>query len=133
MMESRKSCSLPAGVPEPFCRFAGDLAERCEQLHRHGAQEGAASVRAVHEDFLKMLSGWLDETVSTTEAAAMFSCSPETVRRRLRDGRLPDRRRDHSGPHKIRRGDVITFDSHQDGSYDPDTDAQDIATRRRLE
>ena len=110
-MESRRFHELPAGVPEPLRSFVEDLADRYELLERYGAQEAATSIKAVREDLVEVVKGWLDGTVSTTEAAAMLSCTPETVRRHLRDGKLPDRRPDRSGPHKIRRGDVLTFDS----------------------
>lgn len=132
MMELRRFRSLPTGVPEPLSEFVADLVARSELLLRYGAPEAATAVNAVREDLEEVLNVWLDETLSTSEVAAMLSRSEETVRRHVRDGKLLDRRPDRSGPHMIRRGDVLIFDSHLGGSYDPDTDAQDIATRRRL-
>ena len=67
MMESRRFHELPAGVPEPLRSFVEDLADRYELLERYGAQEAATSIKAVREDLVEVVKGWLDGTVSTTE------------------------------------------------------------------
>lgn len=113
--------------------FVRDLEERYELLLRYGAQEAAAALKATREDFEDVLGSWLDETLSVRDVATILSCSPETVRRQIRAGKLVDRRPTGSGHHRIRRGDVFAFDGRSGAAYDADADAQDIATRRRLE
>jgi excisionase family DNA binding protein len=65
------------------------------------------------------------------EAACLLGCHPETVRRALRKGTLPDSRTKPRGRYRIRRGDVELLAARQTEPYDPIADAQDIAQRRR--
>lgn len=85
---------------------------------------------ALIEKLVTALSGWLDTAIDVDEAARITGVCHETIRRKLRSGHLPDRRPDRKGRYLIRRGDVRPFDARGRASYDPQADAQDIATLR---
>ncbi|HJQ66533.1 MAG TPA: hypothetical protein VJ816_09160, partial [Gemmatimonadales bacterium] len=55
----------------------------------------------------------------------------ETIRRAVRDGRIPDRRANPKGRHRVRRGDLDRVAEAPALLYDPNTDAQSIAQLRR--
>jgi excisionase family DNA binding protein len=102
-----------------------------EILRIHGAWESARARDRVIHQFMDAASAWLDTALSVEEAAKEFKCSEETVRRSIRDGRIPDRRAGKRGHHSVRRRDAQVLDSRRRKAYDAVADAQDIAKIRR--
>ena len=73
----------------------------------------------------------LDAEIDIHEAAREKGVHEETIRRAVRDGRIPDRRANPKGRHRVRRGDLNRVADSPAPSYDPVTDAQGIAQLRR--
>ena len=97
---------LPMGAPEWLPAFVEEAVRETETLRRNGALEAAQARAALIEKLVTAVSGWLDTAIDVDEAARITGVCRETIRRKLRSGHLPDRRRDRKGPYLIRRGDV---------------------------
>lgn len=100
-------------------------------LRENGAEHQATARDALMRKFLSRAAAWLNEEIGVEEAAEALGRCPETVRRAVRDGDLPDRREKPRGKHRTRRGDVRTLARQQKSKYDPTADALDIAQRRK--
>ncbi len=73
----------------------------------------------------------MDAEIDIHEAAREKGVCEETIRRAVRARRIPDRRANPKGRHRIRRGDLNRVADSPDRPYDPTTDAQSIAQLRR--
>ena len=91
----------------------------CDSPDRPGLRRRLTAVRR-----------WLDTEIDVDEAARVTGVCRETIRRNLRSGHLPDRRPRQKGRYLIRRGDLHLFATNRRAPYDPEADAQDIATLR---
>lgn len=121
---------LPEGAPEWLRDFVEAAATETETLRENGAVEAAQARTILIQKLLAALGGWLDTEIDVGEAARVTGVSRETIRRNLRCGHLPDRRPGRKGRYRIRRGDLGPFDTKGRAPYDPEADAQDIATLR---
>lgn len=128
----------------PPARVIGDSLPPClaawieEQEHEtailleNGAQEVARARTILLTKLRDAAHEWRDTEIDVPEAARMVGCCQETIRRAVRTGRLPDRRDTKRGRHRLRRRDLEQLAGRPSGRYDPEADAQDIATRRTL-
>ena len=71
------------------------------------------------------------DLLTVEQAAKLLGKHPETIRRAVRKGTLPDGRANPRGHLRIRRGDLQALAAPAPARYDPVADAQDIAQRRR--
>ena len=124
---------LPEGAPEWVPAFVEEATRETQTLRENGAFEAAQARTALIEKLVIAMSGWLDTEVDVDEAARVTGVCRETIRRNLRSGHLPDRRRGRKGRYRIRRGDLRSFDARGRAPYDPIADAQDIATLRSFQ
>ena len=83
------------------------------------------------QDVKDAVNDELDEEIDIHEAAREKGVCEETIRRAVRDGRIPDRRANPKGRHRVRRGDLNRVAETPGLPYDPVTDAQGIAQLRR--
>ena len=76
-------------------------------------------------------AAYLDAEIAVHEAAREKGVHEETIRRAVRDGRIPDRRANPKGRRRVRRRDLNRVAESPGPPYDPITDAQSIAQLRR--
>ena len=122
---------LPPGLPPWLAAFITEAQRETGTLRENGAEQAAAARTALLRRLLEAARTWLDAEIDVHEAAQEKGVCEETIRRAVRDGRIPDRRANPRGHHRVRRGDLERVADSPARPYDPDADAQDIARLRR--
>jgi excisionase family DNA binding protein len=122
---------IPRGLPEWLAVFVTQAMAETQTLVENGANQAAAARIALLTKLLSAAEEHLDGELTVEEAATIMGKHPETIRRAVRKGTLPDRRTKPRTRVRIRRRDLDTLAGRSTGSYDPVADAQDIAQRRR--
>ena len=122
---------LPPGLPSWLAAFVAEAQRETDTLRENGADQAAAGRTALLRKLLEAARAWLDTEIDIHEAAQERGVCEETIRRAVRDGRIPDRRANPKGRHRVRRGDLERVADAPAGPYDPVTDAQSIAQLRR--
>ncbi len=112
---STSTITIPHGLPPWLAAFV-------EQAQRR---------EALLQRLLAAAQTHLDGEITVEEAASLLGRHPETIRRAIRKGALPDERSKPRGRMHIRRGDLGLLAGHRGREYDPVADAHDIAQRRR--
>jgi excisionase family DNA binding protein len=111
------------------------LVEEALRGNRTPAESGAGQAVTAREALLQRLIGaaqqYLEGEITVEEAAALTGKHPETIRRAVRKGALPDDRAKPRGRMHIRRGDLELLAGPRAKGYDPIADAHGIAQRRR--
>ena len=123
--------SLPTGTPEWLMAFVADALMENDTLAQNGADQAVTARIALLDNLLVALRHFLNDEITVDEAAALTGRHPETIRRALRSGDLPDRRDKPRGHYRVRRGDLASFASSDSRPYDARADAQDIAQQKR--
>ncbi|MDP3909651.1 MAG: hypothetical protein Q8Q14_04610 [Gemmatimonadales bacterium] len=121
---------LPDGLPPWLAAFALEAQRETDTLLENGAEQAAAARLALLRKLLAAAAAQLDEEIDIHEAAREKGVCEETIRRAVRDGRIPDRRANPKGRHRVRRGDLNRVAESPGRPYDPITDAQGIAQLR---
>jgi len=119
MADARSVLDLPDGLPPWLAAFVLE------------AQRETDTRLALLRKLLTAAAAQLDEEIDIHEAAHEKGVCEETIRRAVRDGRIPDRRANPKGRHRVRRGDLNRVADSPSRPYDPTTDAQGIAQLRR--
>src|SRR6267378_2821749 len=122
---------LPQGTPPWLAAFVLEAQRETDTLRDNGAEQAAAARVALLRKLITAATAQLDEEIDIHEAAREKGVHEETIRRAVRDGRIPDRRPSPKGRHRVRRGDLNRVADSPAPSYDPVTDAQGIAQLRR--
>ena len=122
---------LPKGLPPWLAAFILEAQRETDTLRENGAEQAAAARDALLKKLLTAAAAQLDEEIDIHEAAREKGVCEEAIRRAVRDGRIPDRRANPKGRHRIRRGDLNRVAESPGPPYDPITDAQGIAQLRR--
>jgi hypothetical protein len=122
---------LPEGTPPWLAAFIHEALRETDTLRENGAEQAAAARLAILKKLLNAAAAQLDEEIDIHEAAREKGVCEETIRRAVRDGRMPDRRANPKGRHRVRRGDLNRVAEPPGPPYDPITDAQGIAQLRR--
>jgi excisionase family DNA binding protein len=123
--------TVPAGFPVWLSTFISEAVAENQTLIENGAAHAAAARRALLNKLISAAQQYLDGELTVAEAASLLGKHPETIRRAVRNGAIPDSRATPRGHLRIRRGDLATLAGDQADRYDPVADAQDIAQRRR--
>ncbi len=131
MPDVRLGLDLPDGLPPWLAAFVLEAQRETDTLRDNGADQAAAARVALLRKLLTAAAGQLDEQIDIHEAAREKGVCEETIRRAVRDGRIPDRRANPKGRHRVRRGDLNRVAESPAPPYDPTTDAQGIAQLRR--
>src|SRR6266851_8336009 len=97
---------LPEGLPPWLAVFVLEAQRETETLRDNGAEQAAAARLALLRKLLTAAAAQLDEEIDIHEAAHEKGVCEETIRRAVRDGRIPDRRANPKGRHRVRRGDL---------------------------
>ncbi len=122
---------IPEGLPPWLAAFVLEAQHETDTLRDNGAEQAAAARVALLRKLITAAAAQLDEEIDIHEAAREKGVHEETIRRAVRDGRIPDRRANPRGRHRIRRGDLNRVAESPAPPYDPVTDAQGIAQLRR--
>ncbi len=122
---------LPQGNPPWLAAFIHEAQRETDTLRENGADQAAAARLALLRKLVAAVSAHLDAEIDIHEAAREEGVHEETIRRAVRDGRIPDRRANPKGRHRVRRGDLNRVAETPGPPYDPITDAQGIAQLRR--
>jgi len=127
----RLQVPIPDGLPGWLVAFVDEAIRENHTLEDNGAHQAAAARVSLLNRLIASAQAHLNDELSAEQAAVLAGCHPETIRRAVRDGAIPDLRSSPRGHHRIRRGDLDKLVGHRPGRYDPHADAQDIARRRR--
>ena len=122
---------LPEGTPPWLAAFIQEAQRETDTLRENGADQAAAARLALLRKLVAAVSAHLNAEIDIHEAAREKGVHEETIRRAVRDGRIPDRRANPKGRHRVRRGDLNRVAETPGPPYDPITDAQGIAQLRR--
>lgn len=122
---------LPDGLPPWLAAFVLEAQRETDTLRENGAEQAAAARLALLKKLVAAAATHLDAEIGIHEAAQEKGVCEETIRRAVRDGRIPDRRANPKGRHRVRRGDLQRVAATPAPPYDPTTDAQSIAQLRR--
>jgi len=122
---------LPQGTPPWLAAFVLEAQRETDALRENGADQAAAARLALLRKLVAAVAAHLDAEIDIHEAAREKGVHEETIRRAVRDGRIPDRRANPKGRHRVRRGDLNRVAETAGPPYDPITDAQGIAQLRR--
>ena len=122
---------LPDGLPPWLAAFVVEAQRETDTLRDNGAEQAAAARLALLRKLFAAAAAHLDAQIDIHEAAREKGVHEETIRRAVRDGRIPDRRANPKGRHRVRRGDLDGVADSPGSSYDPTADAQGIAQLRR--
>src|SRR5438309_7422169 len=131
MPDARSVLDLPDGLPPWLTAFVLEAQRETDTLLENGAEQAAAARLALLRKLISSVAAHLDAEIDIHEAAEEKGVCAETIRRAVRDGRIPDRRANPKGRHRVRRGDLNRVADSSGPSYDPVTDAQGIAQLRR--
>ncbi len=122
---------LPDGLPPWLAAFILEAQRETDTLRENGAEQAAAARLALLRKLVAGAAAHLDAEIDIHEAAREKGVHEETIRRAVRGGRIPDRRANPKGRHRVRRGDLDRVADSPGRPYDPTTDAQGIAQLRR--
>jgi hypothetical protein len=122
---------IPEGTPPWLAAFIREAQRETDTLRENGADQAAAARLALLRKLVTAVAAHLDAEIDIHEAAREKGVHEETIRRAVRDGRIPDRRANPKGRHRVRRGDLNRVAETAGPPYDPITDAQGIAQLRR--
>ncbi len=125
------TATLPHGLPPWLVAFVDEALRENRTLAENGAGQAVKAREALLQRLVAAAQQYLDGQITVEEAAAILGRHPETIRRAVRTGALPDGRTKARGRHRIRRGDLEALAAPNSRTYDPNADAQDIARRRR--
>ena len=125
------TATLPHGLPPGLVAFVEEALREYRTLAENGAGQAVTAREALLHKLVTAAEAYLDGQLTVEAAAVILGRHPETIRRAVRKGALPDGRSTPRGRHRIRRGDLDRLAGHRGKSYDPNADAQDIARRRR--
>ena len=131
MPDTRPVLDLPDDLPPWLAAFVLEAQRETDTLRDNGAEQAAAARVALLRKLITAAAAQLDEEIDIHEAAHEKGVCEETIRRAVRDGRIPDRRANPKGRHRVRRGDLNRVAESPAPPYDPVTDAQGIAQLRR--
>jgi excisionase family DNA binding protein len=123
--------TLPHGLPPWLVAFVEGALKENQTLTENGASQAAQARGTLLQKLLAAAELYLNGEISVEEAAQLLGKHPETIRRAVRKGTLPDGRANPRGHLRIRRGDLQALAAPAPARYDPVADAQDIAQRRR--
>src|SRR6266851_3115778 len=130
-MPGASGLDLPQGTPPWLAAFILQAQRETDTLRENGAEQAAAARLALLRKLIAATSAHLDAEIDIHEAAQEEGVCEETIRRAVRDGRIPDRRANPKGRHRVRRGDLNRVADSPAPPYDAITDAQGIAQLRR--
>src|SRR2546425_8844715 len=122
---------LPNGLPPWLTAFVLEAQRETDTLRDNGAEQAAAARLALLRKLVAAAAAHLDAEIDIHEAAEEKGVCEETIRRAVRDGRIPDHRANPKGRHRVRRGDLDRVADSPAPPYDPTADAQSIAQLRR--
>ncbi len=125
------TATLPHGLPPWLVAFVDEALRENRTLAENGAGQAVTAREVLLQKLVAAAQAYLDGQLTVEEAAAVLGRHPETIRRAVRKGALPDGRATPRGRHRIRRGDLDRLAAPRSVAYDPNADAQDIARRRR--
>src|SRR6266851_5939180 len=106
MPDARLGLDLPEGAPPWLAAFVLDAQRETDTLRDNGAEQAAAARLALLRKLVAAAAAHLDTEIDIHEAAREKGVCEETIRRAVRDGRIPDRRANPKGRHRVRRGDL---------------------------
>lgn len=137
-MNQRKSADpltlaseIPDGLDSWLVEFVGEALAETGILFDNGAIPSATARESLLRKLIQCATAYFNQSVGVEEAAATLGISQETVRRRVRDGSLPDERENPRGHIRIKRRELVKVARSRERRYDPIPDAQDVAKLRR--
>lgn len=127
----RIELNVPNGLPAWLRAFVLDALAETAILRENGAEGAVAARLAVLRRLVRAADVWLNQEMDTAAAALETGACEETIRRAVREGRIPDRRANPKAHITVRRRDLQKLAAPEADSYDAIADAQDIARLRR--
>lgn len=124
--------SIPEDLPGWLVAFLRDAIRENDTLVENGARHAAVARAALLNRLIQAATSYQETELDIDQAAKLTGRHPETIRRAVRSGALPDLRSNPRGHHRVRRADLDRLARPRPGPYDPKADAQDIAKLRRL-
>ena len=90
--------TLPHGLPPWLVAFVEGALRENQTLTENGAAQAATAREVLLQKLVAAAQGHLDDELTVEEAAALLGRHPETIRRAVRKGALPDGRANAAGP-----------------------------------
>ena len=122
---------LPDGLPAWLRAFVRNALSETTTLRENGAEAAVAARMAILRRLVRAADVWLNQELDTAAAAQETGTCEETIRRAVREGRIPDRRANPKARITVLRRDLQKLAAPETESYDAVADAQDIARLRR--
>src|SRR2546427_1668908 len=97
MPDARSVLDLPDGLPPWLAAFVLEAQRETDTLCDNGAEQAAAARVALLRKLITAAAAQLDEEIDIHEAAREKGVCEETIRRAVREGRVPDRRANPKG------------------------------------
>jgi hypothetical protein len=145
-MSGAHGLDLPEGTPPWLTAFVAEAQRETDTLRENGADQAASARLALLRKLVAAAAAYLDAEIDVHEAARDQDVCEETIRRAVRDGRIPDRRANPKGRHRVRRGDLNRVagppagrmiplpmpraSPNSGGSYDPEVQAVLVQVHR---
>ena len=127
----RIELNLPDGCPAWLSAFVRDALAETATLQENGAETVVVARMAILQRLVRAADIWLNQELDTAAAAQETGTCEETIRRAVREGRIPDRRANPKARITVLRRDLQKLAAAETDSYDAIADAQDIARLRR--
>lgn len=121
----------PVAAPDWMKAFFSQAVHENEVLLVNGATQAFAARKALLEQLAGRVMEWCETEVDVRTAAQLSGVCDETIRRRIRAGKLNGEPKTGRGRHRIKRGQLLKVDQVGSKGYDPIADAQNIAQLRR--
>lgn len=131
-MEPTCEVRIPERLPRWLEVFVRDALKDNDTLIANGARHAAVARAALMNRLIEAAVAYQETEVDVGQAAVLTGRHPETIRRAVKAGTLPDRRTTPRGHHRIRRADLETIGlKGRRAPYDPHEDARQLLARRR--
>jgi len=102
-----------------------------QTLRDNGATGIATGRDQLLNEILDAFALYCAAEVEVSEAAALLGCAEETIRRRVRNGKITANRTKPRGKIRIPVSDLAAVAPLKGGAYNPAADARNIAPLRR--
>lgn len=123
--------SLLDGLDRWLHDFILDMRRETETLAANGVTEAVVARTRMIDCLLRAARAWLGEEIEVAEAARLAGCCEETIRRKVRQGKVLAQRTGERGHIRLPRAAARALAPSSRAAYDASADARGIAKLSR--